>query len=115
MEVKIDWDNAENQIRKSYQLTDQEVNECMSSFAQAKEIYNNQNNMDIPERICLVGKDGNTLHTIITQGGSPNTITIMPKKSLMRRLFIGWNAAKIITITGIFYVAYQIYNGYINS
>jgi hypothetical protein len=54
MEVKIDWDNAENQIRKSFRLSDKEVDECMSSFAQAKEIYDNQNNnMDMVNLVFL--------------------------------------------------------------
>ena len=72
----IDWDSVEAHIKSYNTMTDDEINQVLSSLSRAKTVFKNAK--EYPERIALTDKMGYTRHTIITPTGRPTTVIIKP-------------------------------------
>ena len=103
---KIDWYDAEKQIRKSYTLSDKEVDGCLHALDHAKEVY--IDNIEQPERINLTDAEGNVCYTIITKNGTPMTVIYGPKNSNKYNIaFITASLCLIGAICGIYWMKYK--------
>ena len=102
--ANIDWGNAKRQIRQSYILKDDEVEICLAALAHARELYPE---FYVPERLNLTNNNGHVLHTIITHGAKPTSVSVGPRNNIMiRNKFLYAFGAAIVVGT----LAYYLYD-----
>ncbi len=71
--ISIDWENASDQIKQSYSLTDTQVKKALCVLKHARLLYEFK---ESPECILLLDDHGFTLHKIKTRGGLPMHVSV---------------------------------------